>query len=607
MEIDSRIEDYLLIGGLRTGALVSNTGSIDWLCLPYFDSPSIFAQLLDPSGGSFSIDASGFTTSSHYVPDTAIAELILTSPEAEISLRDFMEPQEQSDLTTHQYIVRKLTCLKGSTSLTFKFDVKPNYARSKISWQQKGNELFAAYDKGWLVLHTPSTSKINKNKNGFNIELSLSKGQVKQLVLEYQPVRQSDLKPPDNLEHITLSFWKDWVAKGNYVDFCRDNLVRSAITLKLMQFAPTGAIVAAPTTSLPEAIGGVRNWDYRYVWIRDATFTLYAFRVLGYTEEAERFFDFIHDIIEHYDDEQFDISLMYTIFGKLAPSESTLDHFEGYAKSKPVRIGNDAASQFQLDVYGSLIDAVYFATKRGIKNEHKGRNRKLVINLVNKIDQVWRHSDSGIWEVRSSRQQFTYSKVMSWVGAERAARLKDILGFSDEETALCHNLASDIKDWIWQNSYLKEDKNLSQYPGTKAVDATNFLLVLLQFLNKHDPKTKEIINNTQRELCHQEAFVYRYLSNDGLPGKEGAFVLCSFWLISALAIVEDVAEATRLFEKIETFLAPNGLISEEIDVETGKYLGNYPQAFSHVGYIMSAHYLSKYQKRSNLKNLKGTK
>lgn len=592
---DTPINDYYLIGGLRSSALISKEGSIDWLCLPYFDSPSIFARLLGSGGGSFSLDTQGFTLSSHYVPETAIVELNLVNQTTEVKLHDFMVPLDIYSLKTSQYLVRSVECKKGKASLTFKLDPEPDFARGSVHWQVGKDRLIAAFGQGTLIVHLPSrTIASRKPRFGFDITLNISSNETKDLILEYQPIDHAARNMPKNLEKITADFWRDWVKKGNFVNFCRDRLVRSAITLKLMQFAPTGAIVAAPTTSLPETIGGVRNWDYRYVWIRDATFTLYALHTMGYFEEAERFFDFIHTIIEKCAERQFDISLMYTIFGESVPDETSLVNLSGYKGSKPVRLGNGAALQFQLDVYGSLIDAVYFAAKRGLTSEHKGRMRKLVVNLVEKIEQTWQNPDSGIWEVRAGEQDFTYSKVMCWVGAERAVRLKDVLGLTDGDIKRCQNLASNIKNWIWKNCYDKKLGNFSQYPASKAIDATNYLFVLLQFLDKHDPETNKIIEATRKELCHHDVFVYRYLNQDGLPGKEGAFLLCSFWLISALAILENTKEARALFDKLEKFLAPNGLIAEEIDPASGQYLGNYPQAFSHIGYIMSAYYIDRY-------------
>ena len=362
-----------------------------------------------------------------------------------------------------------------------------------------------------------------------------------------------------------------------------------------MQFYKTGALIAAPTTSLPESIKGNRNWDYRYVWIRDATFTLYALYVLGYTDEAKRFFRFIEGISKKFSRSKFDLNLIYTVDGKKTPKEKSLKYLEGYRNSKPVRIGNDAADQFQLDVYGSMIDAYYFMMNKGFKLSN--RKKKIIMHLVDKIEKKWKDKDSGIWEFRENIENYTYSKVSAWVGVNRVLRISDQLKISEERKKELKKLEQEIKDWIWQNCYKIKSNKLVRYPKSKHQDSTNFLFVLLQFLDKHDPITKKIIQKTRKELVQKEVFIYRYKEDDEFKGKEGAFVLCTFWMISALAIIGEVKEAEKLFKKFEGYIAKNNLLSEEIDPKTGMYLGNYPQAFSHQGYIMSAYYIDKYKKR----------
>ncbi len=596
MNMAGRIENYLLIGDQFSAALVSKEGSIDWLCLPYFDSSSLFGRVLDPHGGYFDIDTSDYDVSCDYVQETAIVERTLQTSDTKIKMKDYMVPRSKEDVGGPQYLVRSIEGVEGRAEISFRFCPKPQYGSVQPDIQIINGALEFSIDTHLARLHIPADSHLDKIEDGYKITVALQSGEKKQVVLEYQ-TQTAESKVSDQLEAFTYNYWQQWIKKGTFDTLCRDEMIRSAIALKLMQFAPTGAMVAAPTTSLPEEIGGVRNWDYRYTWIRDATFTLYAFKVLGYTSEAREFFKYLRDILEKCNQDNFDVSLMYTIHGEPVPAEETIDYLAGYKNSKPVRIGNDAADQFQLDVYGALIDAYYFAVHNNIADEHQEHARTLVMNLVRKISENWMKKDSGIWEVRSGAQHYTYSKVMCWVGADRAVRLSDQLGFSDEDKKVCTELAGSIYDWIWQNCYSQETQNFTQHPQTKHADATNFLFVLLQFLNKHDTRTADILARTQKDLCHQDVFVFRYQADDGLPGKEGAFILCSFWLISALAIMEDTDQSFELFRKMESFIAPHGLIAEEIDPDSKEYLGNYPQAFSHLGYILSAHYLHKYLSR----------
>lgn len=590
------IEDYFIIGDLRTAALVSAKGSIDWLCLPYFDSPSLFGKLLDDSAGCLSIDMPDYQIHGQYIKDTAIVEFRLSNRKSKMTIRDFMLPQPtKSD--TNQFLVRSITGDGGPA--VFKFQPKPKFGAGAVKIKAEGKQLELTLDDGCAVLHLPKGSTAVKKDNYYQVSITIEEGRTSHLILEYVRKNSKAARNSAGLEEKTQKFWQQWVSKGKFIDFSRDNLVRSAITLKLMQFYPTGAIVAAPTTSLPEELGGVRNWDYRYVWIRDATFALYSLYVLGYAEEAGHFFDFIEKVTEKCADGRFDVSLMYTIHGEPVPKEEHLDKLSGYKSSRPVRIGNDASKQFQLDVYGALIDSFYFVSKHGLTDLSKQKWRKIVIQLIRKINELWQQADHGIWEARIGTRHYTYSKVMAWVGANRVKRLEKTLGLTAEELKICDRLESSIKAYIWENNF--QNGNLVQYPKTEAVDATNFLFVLLQFLDKHEPLTRKIIDKTAKELSYSQVFVYRYLKSDGLPGDEGAFILCSFWLISALAILEDVKTAQNLFKQIEEYMKPHGLLSEEIDPKSGKYLGNYPQAFSHMGYIMSAHYIHKYAQRHKLK------
>ncbi len=592
------IEDYFLVGDLHSAALVSKTGSIDWLCLPHFDSPSIFAKLLDDKGGFFALDTSGFDVKSYYINNTAILETVVQKDKTEVSIKDFMVPQPKYPCREH-YLVRKLTGIKGNVTLHFSFSPRPEYAQSVpgLFYDYKTHSIDVQLEeKATLRLYLPEKAQISPGKGFAEISIHIAEGEICEMRLEYVRLDHvyEETEFTSGLEDHTTRFWEKWLAKGNFFPLYEDLLKRSAITLKLLQFYPTGAIVAAPTTSLPEELGGDRNWDYRYVWVRDATFSLYAFHVLGFQEEAEKFFAFLQTIAEQSAEKAFRTSLVYTIEGKPVPHEKILSYMQGYQGSRPVRVGNNATLQFQLDVYGALIDAHYFADKRGMHNLEI--EKSLILNLVKQIEVNWQKKDRGIWEVRTGDYQFTYSKVMAWVGVNRALRMGKRLKMTATEIEWLSALEKKIKSWIWENCYDAEKGILKQTAGTENQDATNFLFVLLQFLDKYDPKTTTIIENTKRQLVKNDIFVYRYLNEDGTPRGEGAFLLCTFWYISALAIIGETTKARGLFHTFSSYINEQGLLAEEIDVNSGKYLGNYPQAFSHLGLIMVAYYISRYSK-----------
>ncbi len=348
---------------------------------------------------------------------------------------------------------------------------------------------------------------------------------------------------------------------------------------------------------LPDEIGGIRNWDYRYVWVRDAAFTLYAFYVTDYVDEAVKFFKFIKKAASDNKENEFELNVVYSIWGKSAPDETELDNLTGYKNSKPVKVGNNATNQFQLDIYGNLIDAHYFISKR--EKDNVTVDKKLIKTLLKKIEENWMTKDSGIWEMRGNKYHYTYSKVMCWVGVDRSLRMKNELELSDEEINKLKKLRQEIKDWIWENCFDEEKQNFVQYKGSKDIDATNLLFVLLQFLDKNDSRTKTIIDNTVNVLCKNEVFVYRYLADDGLKGKDNAFILCSYWMISAYAIIGETDKAEDLFKKLNEHFDKSGLISEQMNQDNFEYLGNFPQAFSHLGYLMSAYYINRYSNKKS--------
>lgn len=601
-----KIKDYYLLGNLQSAALVSEAASIDWLCFPYFDSPSVFAAVLDKKGGTFSVINEGWERKSKYVQHTAIVEFEFKKKttaktknkkgNSSFKLFDFMPPLPV-EKASNFYLVRKLKGIKGKSEVQFFYSPKPDFAKVSANITHKENRLDYLIMNDLVILHLPEGSKVKKRKDGFIITINLEKGEEKEFILEYcLNGKKSELENHDWMKE-TEKFWNEWVKKGRYFDFCKEELERSMITLKLMQFYPTGAIVAAPTTSLPVEYGGVRNWDYRYVWVRDATFTMYAFHVLNCNEEGERFFQFINKIVAKEREKEFEINTTYTIWGESGPNETFIKNLSGYKKSKPIRLGNNASSQLQLDVYGALIDAQYFMhTKKKKKREEIKENKHLIMELIEKIENLWEKKDGGIWEMRKALYNYSYSKVMAWVGLDRALKMKNVLELNEDEINKIKKLEKEISDWIWKNCYDKKQQNIVQHKDTKHIDASNFLFVLLHFLDKDDHKTKTIIKNTAKKLCKKDMLVYRYILDDGLKGSDRAFLLCSFWYISALAITGQTAKSEKLLLKLKKHFNKQFLISEQMSPKGFEYRGNYPQALSHLGFIMSAHYLDEYKK-----------
>ena len=590
----NEIKDYYLIGDLQTAALVSKQGSIDWMCLPHFDSPSIFACLIHEEGGSFSLSGDFEVAEKGYMGENAVAEFILKKNDVRVRLRDFMVPRPVEECQVH-FLVRKLKAEKGNARVTFRFDPRPDYARKNISLQPSGGSLHAEMDQGDLILHLPSGAEASPDNGGYLIQVDIKEGDSRELVLEYRTREASDVDIAD-YESFTVDFWKDWIAHGDFFDFCRKQMTRSAVTLKLLQYYPTGALIAAPTASLPEEAGGVRNWDYRYVWVRDATFTLYAFFILGYEDEAFRFFNLMSRISRGCPKCSGEIHLMYSITGDHVPEEEVLNHFTGYRDSRPVRIGNDAFGQLQLDIYGSLLDAYYFMWKRGMGISEN--NKDVIVSLVGNIERKWMQRDNSMWEIREDKRHYIYGKVMCWVGVDRAVRMCEAMDISAEQKKKWQHLAEEIKSWIWENGFREDLGSFVQHPDTRHQDATNFLFILLQFLDRHEERTLRIVENTCRELEHDNIFVYRYLSDDGLSGGEGAFILCSYWLMAALAAVGEVPKGVKRFFDMETYMGPSRLLAEEIDPKNREFLGNYPQSFSHMGLILAARYLKKYHEKT---------
>ena len=581
------IDNYGVVGDLHTAALVSSDGSIDWCCLPRFDSPSVFGAILDDNkGGSFQIaPVQQDRCKQMYLPDTNVLVTRFLSNAGVGEVVDFMPWRTGSNGLPS--IVRIVRCVRGL--LDFKMDCLPafNYALDAHEVQVNGTQAIFRTPEMNLALST--TLPLELNGSGVRASFTLKQGESQCFLLENaqdSPSASSadvHAKANESLES-TLLNWRHWASKCTYKGRWREMVVRSALTLKLLIYEPTGAIVAAPTCSLPEAIGGVRNWDYRYTWIRDSAFTIFALLSIGYTREASRFIGWLQERTTE-TQETGPLQVMYRIDGSAGMKESTLDHLEGYKKSSPVRVGNGASQQLQLDIYGELIDAIY------LYNQHAEPITydlwMYLRRLVYWVCEHWEQPDSSIWEVRRTSQQYTYSKVQCWVALDRALRI-----------ALRRNLPLDIgrvrktSQDIYER-VMKEGWNgtsFVQVLGGDELDATSLLFPMLQFVTPHDHRMTATVNEVMETLV-ADSLVHRYKADsgkaDGLPGEEGTFSACSFWLVETLAKSGRVLEARYLFEKMLTYANHLGLYAEEIGL-AGQALGNFPQAFTHLGLITAA-------------------
>jgi GH15 family glucan-1,4-alpha-glucosidase len=577
------IDSYGVIGDLHTAALVSSDGSIDWCCLPRFDSPSVFAAILDDKkGGFFRIaPAKEDRCKQMYLPDTNVLVTRFLSEDGVGEVIDFMPWQTGPSST--QAIIRIARCIRGSVD--FQMECLPafNYARDSHEVDADGCRLTFRNPAQSLTLS--STMALT----GVRCNFTLKQNEKHSFVLEMTPDGESQT-PSDvdaftqNCLHQTLANWRKWAAKCTYKGRWREMVMRSALTLKLLIYEPTGAIVAAPTCSLPEAIGGVRNWDYRYTWIRDSAFTIFALLKLGYKHEASRFIEWLQQRASETQDTG-PLQVLYRIDGSAALTETTLDHLEGYCGSSPVRLGNEARNQLQLDIYGELIDALYLYNTHGDPLTYD--LWKYILKLVYWVCDNWERPDSSIWEVRKAAEQYTYSKVQCWVALDRALRmaLKRNLPM---DMSRVRRVSQEIYERVMNEGWNGE--SFVQVLGGNELDATSLLFPMLQFITPHDHRmtatTEKILENLVAD-----SLVHRYKPSgtkaDGLPGSEGTFSACSFWLVETLARSGRLTEARFIFEKMLTYANHLGLYAEEIGL-AGQALGNFPQAFTHLGLITAA-------------------
>ncbi|MFQ5998489.1 MAG: glycoside hydrolase family 15 protein [Candidatus Bathyarchaeia archaeon] len=578
------ISAYGLIGDMHSVALVGQDGSIDWCCLPRADSPSVFAALLDSKkGGNFQISPSiEYTSTPRYEEDTNVLTTTFQTDKGTFRLTDFMPCHMfQGKLTTFREIIRNVKGIEGAAPTRLLFRPKLNYARGKTYISSEGKIGAASNSKESLIL--ASSVVLRKKGDALIAEFTVKKGDETWFVTKYGDsaiLNVKDYSPAEKLARTRL-FWRGWTHHCSYRGRWKEKVLRSALTLKLLEYAPTGAPVAAATTSLPETIGGPRNWDYRYTWLRDSAFSIYAFNLLGQYAEADSFLSWFLSIAEK---SGVNLQIMYGVEGEMYLGEEELNHFEGYRKSKHVRIGNAAYEQFQLDVYGILVDAAYFSHRyvsarlRDIYEE--------IRNIVDFVARLWESPDRGVWELRGEPKHFVHSKMWTWVALDRGVRLANELGYFDDAQRW-RPVRENIKNDIMKKGWSTKKKAFTMYYGSDDLDASNLLMPLVKFLPAKHPKMKATIERITEELS-EDGLVRRYKSHDNLEGEEGAFTICSFWLVDCLTKLGRLEEAQNLFEKLLTYANGLGLYSEEIDIKTGESLGNFPQSYTHMALINSA-------------------
>ncbi|MBA3885442.1 MAG: glycoside hydrolase family 15 protein [Acidobacteria bacterium] len=595
------IENYGIIGDMHSVALVGMDGSIDWLCFPHFDSPSVFAAILDDGkGGRFKIAPVGgdLTRKQLYWPDTNVLITRFFSPEGVGEVTDYMPVGVPENGHGYHQVIRRVRVVRGV--VTFRMECFPAFDYAREEHETAISDEGACFRSPRLCLGLATRVPLEQLGNGVVAEFTLQEEQTAVFVLrEIEAgagcgVSFSESEEEDLLRR-TVEYWRRWLSRCTYAGRWREVVYRSALALKLLTHEPTGAIVAAPTTSLPEGIGGERNWDYRYTWIRDAAFTLYGLLRIGFTEEAARFMGWLESRCRHSNPDG-SLQLMYGIDGKSDLTEETLDHLDGYRGSRPVRIGNGAYDQLQLDIYGELMDAVYLYNKYGDPISYDLWIRLRV--LINWVCDNWQREDEGVWETRGGRRHFVYSKLMCWVAVDRGLRLAAKRSFpADRERWL--KVRDEIYEEIMDKGWSKEQGAFVQSYGDDTLDASNLIMPLVFFLSPNDPRmlgTLEAINRSPRdgELV-SNSLVYRYdveKSSDGLTGEEGTFNLCSFWLVEALTRAGRVDEARIIFEQMLGYSNHLGLYAEEIG-PSGEALGNFPQAFTHLTLISAAFSLDR--------------
>ena len=586
------IADYAIIGDCRSAALISRDGSLDWLCWPRFDSPSLFGALLDQSkGGRFLVRPVGpFSAERRYVPDTNVLETTFRTSSGALRLTDLMpvcsEADKRSQLWPQHEILRSIECLAGEVEVELVCDPRPDYARTTPRLRDRGAlGIHYEHRDTVLVLRAELPLTLSDDAGGARGRAALRAGERRHVSLVFSQGEPAVIPPlgaaAERKIRTSVEWWRQWAARCTYAGPYREAVVRSALTLKLMAYAPSGAVVAAPTTSLPEQPGGARNWDYRYCWLRDASLTLQALFDLGYPAEAEAFLAWlIHTTRISWPE----LQILYDVYGRPDLKEKQLDHLAGFGGARPVRVGNGAEGQLQLDVYGEVLDAVYQFVQRGGRLDRA--TARMLVGFGDTVCRRWREPDEGIWEIRAGPREHTYSRAMCWVALDRLLRLHAAGLLRAPAPQLARERAA-IREEIERRGFDAELQSYVSVLGGDTLDASLLQLGRYGYADPSSPRMRGTLAAVRARLG-RNGLLYRYLEDDGLAAGEGAFGICSFWAVTAQALGGDPRGATEAFEHLLRYANDVGLFAEEIDPGSGAPLGNFPQAFTHVGLIDAA-------------------
>jgi GH15 family glucan-1,4-alpha-glucosidase len=609
------IADYGFLSDCHTGALLASDGSIEWMCLPHFDSPSVFGAMLDRGAGSWRVGPYGMYVPAgrRYIPGTNAIETTWMTPQGWLRVIDALtvghwhdnkegssHTRPPTDYDADHLLVRVVECIQGQVQLEIVCEPMLDYGATAAAWTQVdlGDPEVCAMDASDDASAFRLFADIRMGIEGNRVHgrHTMTEGEKRFCALSWTEGRGGPHTAEQALEHLdrTNHFWRTWLAEGSYPDHpWRVHLQRSALALKGLTFMPTGALVAAATTSLPETPAGERNWDYRYCWMRDASFTLWGLHALGLDWEADDFVQYVADLGRNGDGS---LQIMYGIKGAMDLEESTLDHLKGYEGARPVRIGNGAYKQRQNDVYGAVLDSVYLHSKR--RDHIPERLWPVLTDQVECAAKVWREPDQGIWEARGAPRHYLSSKLMCWVAMDRGARLAERRG-EQGQAEQWQAVAEEIRADIVEHGVDKRGV-FRQHYETDALDASTLLMGLLRFLGPEDERVRATVTAIRDELT-EGGLVLRYrtdVTDDGLDGEEGTFLICSFWLVSALSEIGEHREAEHLCERLLSYASPLGLYAEELEASSGRHLGNYPQAFTHLALINAVtHVIEAQQQR----------